>query len=97
LATPDKSTITFEPKSAHELSVFFKTYEDKYHEFWIILTKKRCVNPQPVSFIQAVDEAVKQGLIDSRTKTLDEQKYAVRFTKRKNPSNQADWKKEKKL
>jgi hypothetical protein len=76
---------TFEPKSVHELASFFKTNKDVYHEIWIVITKKTHANPQPVSFTDAVNEAVKQGLIDSRTKTLNEQKYAIRFTKRKKP------------
>jgi len=37
-----------------------------------------------VSFAEAVSEAIAQGLVDSRIKTLDEKRYAVRFTKRKN-------------
>jgi hypothetical protein len=47
-----------------------------------VLTKKKVAIFQPVSFNEAVNEAKKQGLIDSRTKTLDEKKYAIRFTKR---------------
>jgi DNA modification methylase len=42
-------------------------------------------DPQPVTFNAAVAEAVKQGLIDSRTKSLNEHKYFIRFTKRKKP------------
>jgi hypothetical protein len=53
------------------------------HEIWVVLTKKTHADPQPVSFIEAVAEAIKHGLVDSRTKTLSEKKYAVRFTKRK--------------
>jgi len=37
-----------------------------------------------VSFTQALIEAKKQGLIDSRTKTINEEKYMIRFTKRTN-------------
>jgi hypothetical protein len=47
------------------------------------LTKKKYANPQPVSFTQAVTEAVEQGLIDSQTKTLNERRYAIRFTRRR--------------
>jgi hypothetical protein len=78
-------SVTFEPKNVGELSHFFKTNKDAYLEIWIILTKKKYADPQPVSFNQAVTVAVKQGLIDSRTKNLNEQKYLVRFTKRKKP------------
>ena len=79
----ENSTVSFEPKNEEELAQFFKAHKDSRHEIWIILTKKTCTNPQPVSFNQAISIAVKLGLVDSRTKTLSEQKYAIRFTKRK--------------
>ena len=63
--------------------IFFETNKNKYHEIWIILTNKKYADPQPVTFNDAVNEAVKQGLIDNRSKSLSEQKYAVRFTKRR--------------
>jgi hypothetical protein len=78
-----KKSIFFEPGNLDELSNFFESNKDKYSEIWVVLTKKTQANPQPVSFDQAVSEAIRQGLIDSRTKGLDEQKYAMRFTKRR--------------
>jgi hypothetical protein len=62
---------------------FFEINKDKYHELWVVLTKKKIVTQQPVTFNEAVNEAVTQGLIDSRSKSLSEQKYAVRFTTRR--------------
>ena len=79
----DASTVSFEPKNVEELRLFLEAQKDRYHEIWVVLTKKTHANPQPVSFTEAVAEAVRQGLIDSRTKTLSAEKYAVRFTKRK--------------
>jgi hypothetical protein len=75
-------TISYEPKNVADLTNFFTANKDKFHEIWIIIIKKTRVNPQPVSFDEAVTEALKQGLVDSRTKTLDEERYAIRFTKR---------------
>ena len=77
-----KDTVAFEPRNVEELRCFFEANKDEFHEIWIILTKKKHANPQPVSFNEAVREAVAQGLVDSRTKTLDERRYAIRFTKR---------------
>ena len=57
--------------------------KEKYHEIWVVLTKKSSAEAQPVSFSEAVRRAIALGLVDSRTKTLDGEKYAVRFTKRK--------------
>lgn len=86
-----KKLITFEPKNVNELSHFFKVNKDKYHEIWIVLAKKKYANPQPVSAIEALTEAIRHGLIDSRTKSLNDQKYCMRFTKRKAGSH---WSKE---
>jgi hypothetical protein len=80
-----EKSATFEPKSVDELSRFFEINKNRRNEIWIILTKKKHVDLQPVSFDEAVSEAVKHGLIDSRIKSLNEQKYSIRFTKRKNP------------
>ena len=81
----DEKSVTFEPRNAEELAHFFKASRDRYREIWIVITKKKHADPQPVTFEEAVAEAVKQGLIDSRTKSLNEHKYMVRFTKRKKP------------
>ena len=76
-------SVTFKPQNAFELNRFFEENKDRYHEIWvIIMTKKKAADAQPVSFNQALQEAKKQGLIDSRTKTIDENKYMIRFTKR---------------
>ncbi len=84
LSKADKTSIFFEPRNAEELSVFFQVHKEEYHEIWVVITKKEYANPQPVSFDEAVNEAVMMGLVDSKTKTLNEQKYSIRFTKRKN-------------
>jgi len=76
-------SISFEPKNVEDLKRFFETNKNKYNEIWIILTKKAHANPQPVSFNEAVSEAISQGLVDSRTKTMTTEKYAIRFTQRK--------------
>jgi hypothetical protein len=78
-----RQSISFEPKNVEELHRFLDANKNGCHEIWNILTKKAIANSQPVSFKEAVTEAVKQGLIDSRTKSVSEQKYSVRFTKRK--------------
>jgi hypothetical protein len=79
----EKHSVSFEPMDSSELALFFQASKEEFHEMWIILTKKRYANPQPVSFTQVIAEAVKQELIDSQTKTFSEQKYAIRFTKKR--------------
>ncbi len=78
-------SVIFEPQEVHDLKRFFEENKNEVHEIWVIITKKKAANPQPVSFIQALEEAKKQGLIDSRTKTINEKKYMIRFTKRIKP------------
>jgi hypothetical protein len=80
-----QKSASFEPKNIDELSRFFEINKDRYSEIWIILTKKKHADAQPVSFDEAMSEAAKHGLIDSRVKSLNEQKYSMRFTKRKSP------------
>jgi hypothetical protein len=78
-----KGSITYEPKNTQDLTAFLENNKEKYHEIWIIITKKEFSNPQPVSFNEAVTLAIVQGLVDSRTKSLNDKKYEIRFTKRK--------------
>ena len=82
MATGEES-VSFEPKNVEDLRRFFEINKDKFHELWVVLTKKKIVAQQPVTFNEAVNEAVMQRLIDSRSKGLSEQKYAVRFTTRR--------------
>lgn len=84
-----KKSITYEPCDDHDLSNFLDANKESYHEIWIVLTKKEYANPQPVTFKDAVNKAIERGLVDSRTKSLDEEKYAIRFTKRKDKSNKS--------
>jgi hypothetical protein len=78
-----EESIFYEPKGVDDLRGFLKTNKEKYHEIWIVLIKKEHTTLQPVSFNEAVREAIAQGLVDSRTKPLDNSRYTVRFTKRK--------------
>ena len=78
-------SVTFEPQNVSELKRFLEDNKDRYHEIWVVITKKEAVDPQPISFNQAVGEAKKHEFVDSRTKTVDQQKYMIRFTKRIKP------------
>jgi hypothetical protein len=75
-------SVTFEPKNMTELEEFLEENKNRYHEIWIIITNKKTESPQPVSFDQVIDEAKKQGLIDSRIKNVNEKRYMIRLTKR---------------
>jgi hypothetical protein len=79
----ERKQVFFEPRNVEALSSFLNENKGCYHEIWVILTKKEFADPQPVSFDEAVREAIKHGLVDSKTKTLSEKKYGIRFTKRR--------------
>ena len=79
------ASITFEPQNGSEPKRFFEENKEKYHEIWIVITKKKAAHTQPISFDPALAEARKQGLIDSRTRSIDTEKYMIRFTKRIKP------------
>jgi hypothetical protein len=79
----EKKSISFEPKNVKQLSSFLEANKGNYHEIWIVLTKKEHANPQPISFHEAQTEAIKHGLVDSRSKSQNDKKYCIRFTKRK--------------
>ena len=83
-------SVTFEPQNLSDLKRFFEDNKDKVHEIWVVITKKNVAKPQLLSFNQALDEAKNQGLIDSKTKTIDAEKYMIRFTKRIKPQNGAN-------
>ena len=57
-----EESVSFEPKNTEELKCFFEASKKRYHEIWIVLTKKEHADPQPVSFGEAVKEAVSRGL-----------------------------------
>lgn len=78
----ERQSTTFEPRNPDELSHFFKANEDRYDDIWVVLTKKKYADPQPVSGNEALKEATRHGLIDSRTRSLGKEKYEMQFTKR---------------
>jgi hypothetical protein len=85
-----RKTITYEPTTPEDLSHFFSLHKEEYQEMWIILTKKQHANPQPVSPGEAITEAIRHGLIDSRTKSIDHRQFKMRFTKRVPGSHWSD-------
>ena len=67
----------------------FRDFLSKNHGqldgIWLIYYKKDSTQPS-VSWVEAVEEALCFGWIDSKVKTIDEQRYKQIFTKRKKGS-----------
>ena len=55
-------SVTFEPQNASELKQFFEKNKEKYHEIWVVITKKKAANPQPLSFNQALTKQKNKDL-----------------------------------
>ena len=62
-----------------------KHHADK-KEIWLVYYKKTS-GKQGISYDESVEEALAYGWIDGQIKTIDEQSYAGRFTRRKPTSN----------
>jgi uncharacterized protein YdeI (YjbR/CyaY-like superfamily) len=55
-------------------------------EAWVVIYKKAS-GKQTVTFDQLLDVAICRGWIDVKTKRLDDERYAIRFTPRRPKSN----------
>lgn len=55
-------------------------------EIWLIFYKKGAVKPS-IAYEDAVEEAICYGWVDSQERSIDAEKYALRFTPRRENSN----------
>jgi len=69
-------------KNNKELRKWFEQNHDKESEFWLGYYKTHTGQPS-VSWPESVDEALCFGWIDAVRKSIDENSYMIRFTKRK--------------
>jgi uncharacterized protein YdeI (YjbR/CyaY-like superfamily) len=68
-----------------EWRLWLSKHHNKEKEIWLIYYKKSSGKPR-ISYNDAVDEALCFGWIDSTVKSIDEEKYAQRFTPRRKGS-----------
>jgi hypothetical protein len=78
-----EGSVSFEPKTIEDLRRFFEINKDKYHELLVVLTKKKLLLGSRLRSMRRLTKLLCKGLIDSRSKALSEQKYAVHFTTRR--------------
>jgi len=71
----------------------FRRWLEKYHatksEIWLVRYKKASGKPS-LDYVQAVEEAICFGWIDNLEKSIDVQRYALRFSPRRPNSNWTD-------
>lgn len=63
-------------------------------EIWLIQYKKATKKPS-INYIEAVEEAICFGWIDSTEKSMDAERYATRFSPRRPKSNWTETNKER--
>lgn len=79
-------TKTLKAKSCEEWRKWLEKHHDKEDEIWLVFLKKH-TGKRAISYSEAVEEALCFGWIDGIAKRIDEDKYAQRFTPRKNNLN----------
>ena len=73
-------------KTPNDLRKWFEKNHDGLNEQWIGYFKKNSCR-QSITWSESVDEAICFGWIDGLRKSIDEEKYMIRFTPRKPNSN----------
>jgi uncharacterized protein YdeI (YjbR/CyaY-like superfamily) len=76
-----KTLETFHTFSRNEFRRWLSENHSKKTQIWLILYKKAS-GKQTFSHDDALEEAICYGWIDNRTRSIDEQKFAIRFTPR---------------
>lgn len=69
-------------KNSREWRFWLENNHDKEKEIWLIHYKKHS-GKTGISYEEALDEAICFGWIDGKLKSIDEEKFALRFSPRK--------------
>ena len=76
----------------------FRAWLEENHqskkEIWLVQYKKAAKKPS-INYVQAVEEALCFGWIDSTEKSIDPERYATRFSPRRSKSNWTETNKER--
>jgi uncharacterized protein YdeI (YjbR/CyaY-like superfamily) len=81
-----KITSTLYVTNREDWRAWLKVHHRSATEVWLIYYKKESGRPR-IGYDEAVEEALCFGWIDSTVKRIDEEKFAQRFTPRKDDSN----------
>jgi uncharacterized protein YdeI (YjbR/CyaY-like superfamily) len=73
---------TFVAKSVAQWRKWLDTHHDSESEVWLIFAKRH-TGVESIAYLDALDEALCFGWVDSLVKRLDESRYARKFTPRK--------------
>jgi uncharacterized protein YdeI (YjbR/CyaY-like superfamily) len=81
-----KISRTVHVETRSEWRAWLAKHHDRESEIWLVYSKKQSGRPR-VAYSDAVEEALCFGWIDGITKPIDENRYAQRFTPRRERSN----------
>jgi uncharacterized protein YdeI (YjbR/CyaY-like superfamily) len=81
---PTPTNVTYF-KTAAELRKWFRSNHEQAGDLWVGFYKKGSGQPS-ISWPESVDEALCAGWIDGIRKTIDADRYAIRFTRRRSNS-----------
>jgi uncharacterized protein YdeI (YjbR/CyaY-like superfamily) len=80
--------------SREELRAWLEENHKSKREIWLIQYKKASKKPS-IDYVEAVEEALCFGWIDGMQKSMDEERYALRFSPRRPKSNWTETNKER--
>jgi uncharacterized protein YdeI (YjbR/CyaY-like superfamily) len=73
---------TFDARTVARWRAWLAAHYDSTSEIWLVYHKKHTGTPS-VAYLDALDEALSVGWIDSLVKRIDEDRYAIKYTPRK--------------
>ena len=76
---------TFDPRTLQRWRKWLAEHHESETEVWLVFHKKHTGTPS-VAYLEALDEALCFGWIDSLVRRLDDDRYARKFTPRKKSS-----------
>jgi uncharacterized protein YdeI (YjbR/CyaY-like superfamily) len=80
---------TFDPRTVARWRAWLEQHHASASEIWLVFHKQH-TGTTSVGYMEALDEALCYGWIDSLVRRLDEDRYARKFTPRKSNSKWSD-------
>jgi uncharacterized protein YdeI (YjbR/CyaY-like superfamily) len=80
---------TFDPQTVQRWRKWLADHHGSESEVWVIFHKRHTEKPS-VDYLEALDEALCYGWIDSLVKRIDDDRFARKFTPRKPTSKWSD-------
>jgi uncharacterized protein YdeI (YjbR/CyaY-like superfamily) len=81
-------------RTRDEFRAWLQENHQSKREIWLVQYKKAAKKPS-LNYVEAVEEAICYGWIDSTEKSIDAERYATRFSPRRPKSNWTETNKER--